>query len=106
MNEKNILKETVTPIKVESEKRPKKKYHKHKKLSDTVQSEINDIMAKNIHEVLNAEKPFISEGIKVKKSAGSYNVGKSFHIYFDKKPILIHRFFTKLLLGWKWRDQK
>jgi len=44
--------------------------------------------------------------IKKLVQAGSYKVGKSFHVYFDKKPNSIHRFFTKLFLGWKWQDQK
>jgi hypothetical protein len=44
--------------------------------------------------------------IKKPVQAGSYKVGKSFHVYFEKKPNSIHRFFTKLFLGWKWQDQK
>jgi len=44
--------------------------------------------------------------IKKLVQAGSYKVGKSFHVYFEKKPNSIHRFFTKLFLGWKWQDQK
>jgi hypothetical protein len=44
--------------------------------------------------------------IKPSKQAGSYKIGKSFHIFFEKKPNSLHRFFTKLLLGWKWHDQK
>lgn len=44
--------------------------------------------------------------LKRPKQVGSYKIGKSFHIFFDKKPNAIHRFFSKLLLGWKWQDQK
>lgn len=44
--------------------------------------------------------------LKRPKQVGSYKIGKSFHIFFDKKPNVIHRFFSKLLLGWKWQDQK
>ena len=44
--------------------------------------------------------------LKKPKQVGLYKVGKSFHIFFDKKPNSIHRFFTKLLLGWEWQDQK
>lgn len=44
--------------------------------------------------------------IKKPKQAGSYKIGKSFHVFFDKKPSSIHRFFTKIFLGWTWFDQK
>jgi hypothetical protein len=44
--------------------------------------------------------------LKKPKQVGSYKLGKSFHIFFDKKPNSIHRLFTKLLLGWEWQDQK
>ena len=44
--------------------------------------------------------------IKKPKQAGSYKIGKSFHVFFDKKPKVIHRFFTKLFLGWTWHNQK
>lgn len=44
--------------------------------------------------------------IKVSKQAGSYKIGKSFHIFFETKPNVIHRFFTKLFFGWKWHDQE
>lgn len=105
--EKIILKETVTTTKPEGQKPLKKKYHKSKKLRNDVQREINDITGRNINEVLNSEKPFVGyKSFTIKKNAGSYVVGKSFHIYFDKKPKSVHRFFTKLLLGWKWNDQK
>ena len=42
----------------------------------------------------------------IKKQVGYYKIGKSFHIFFEEKPKSIHRFFTKLFLGWKWQDQK
>lgn len=40
------------------------------------------------------------------KQVGYYKIGKSFHIFFEEKPKAIHRYFTKLFLGWKWHDQK
>jgi hypothetical protein len=40
--------------------------------------------------------------IKYPKQVGYYKVGKSFHIFFEKKPNIIHRYFSKLLLGWTW----
>jgi hypothetical protein len=40
------------------------------------------------------------------KQVGYYKIGKSFHVFFEEKPKAIYRFFTKLLLGWKWHDQK
>jgi len=42
----------------------------------------------------------------IQKQVGYYKIGKSFHIFFEEKPKAIYRFFTKLLLGWKWHDQK
>jgi hypothetical protein len=40
--------------------------------------------------------------IKYPKQVGYYKVGKSFHIFFEKKPNTIHRYFSKLFLGWTW----
>ena len=36
---------------------------------------------------------------------GSYIINNNLSITFSKKPKLIHRFFTKLLLGWVWVDK-
>ena len=44
--------------------------------------------------------------IKLHKQVGSYKIGKSFHVFFEKKPNSVHRFFTNLFLGWKWVDNK
>ena len=35
------------------------------------------------------------------KQVGYYKIGKSFHVFFEKKPNAIHRYFTKLFLGWE-----
>jgi len=40
--------------------------------------------------------------IKYPKNVGYYKIGKSFHIFFEKKPNYINRYFSKLLLGWTW----
>ena len=95
--EKEILKETV------SKERPvpqKKKSYKPRKKKETKQEEYTGLemeMVQRSSEVHSIKKPI---------QAGSYKVGKSFHIFFDKKPNSIHRFFTKLCLGWEWHDQK
>lgn len=44
--------------------------------------------------------------IKNPKQAGYYRIGKSFNIFFEKKPCGLHRFFTKVLLGWTWFESK
>jgi len=44
--------------------------------------------------------------IKKQKQVGSYKIGKSFHVFFEKKPNWIHRFLSRVLLGWEWQDQK
>jgi len=95
--EKEILKETV------SKERPipqKKRNYKPRKKKETKQEEYTGLemeMVQRSSEVHSIKKPI---------QAGSYKVGKSFHIFFDKKPNSIHRFFTKLCLGWEWHDQK
>jgi hypothetical protein len=95
--EKEILKETV------SKERPvttKKKTYKPRKKKEIKQEEFTGLETEMIQrsgEVHSIIKP---------NQAGSYKVGKSFHIFFEKKPNSFHRFFTKLFLGWKWQDQK
>ena len=41
------------------------------------------------------------------KPVGRYEIGGRYgmHVVLSKKPIWIHRFFARLLLGWKWRDE-
>ena len=95
--EKIILKETVSKEKPVS---AKKKTYKPRKKKETKQEEFTDFteeMVMRSNEI---------HSIKKTTQAGSYKVGKSFHIFFEKKPNLIHKFFTKLLLGWEWHDQK
>ena len=91
MKEKEILRETV--------KEDKKRYYKPKKKKDIIvkpTSEVEEFVLRA------SEIP----NIKVIKQVGSYKIGKSFHVFFEKKPNSVHRFFTKLFLGWKWVDNK
>ena len=95
--EKEILKETVSKDKPVPQK---KKSYKPRKKKETKQEEYTGLemeMVQRSSEVHSIKKPI---------QAGSYKVGKSFHIFFDKKPNSIHRFFTKLCFGWEWQDQK
>ena len=95
--EKSILKETVRQDKPVT---PKKRNYKPRKKKETKQEEFTGLETEMIQrsgEIHSIVKPI---------QAGSYKVGKSFHIFFEKKPNSVHRFFTKLFLGWKWHDQK
>ena len=97
MKEVEILKETVSQSKP---KEFKKRTYKPRKKKETKQEEYAGLemeMVQRSSEIHSIIKP---------NQAGSYKVGKSFHIFFEKKPNSIHRFFTKLFLGWKWQDQK
>lgn len=38
------------------------------------------------------------------KFDGAYKIADDFNIAIKKKPSRLHRFFTKLLLGWVWID--
>ena len=98
MTEKIILKETITKGKPEVEKKPKKKYYKPRNKREIIEVDIKD---------LDLNHDYIQNGIiKKPEQVGSYKVGKSFNIFFDKKPNAINRLFAKLLLGWEWQDQK
>jgi len=48
------------------------------------------------------------DGIKfiLPNYVGMYEVVEGIHFSTTKKPNFIHRFFSKLLLGWKWVDNK
>jgi uncharacterized metal-binding protein len=92
--EKEILKETV------SKERPvpqKKRNYKPRNKKETKVNLVDEMVMRS------EEIPNI-KGIQ--KQVGYYKIGKSFHIFFEEKPKAIYRFFTKLLLGWKWHDQK
>jgi len=92
--EKEILKETV------SKERPvpqKKRNYKPRKKKET-KVNLEDEMVMRSEEIPNIRG--------IQKQVGYYKIGKSFHVFFEQKPKAIHRYFTKLLLGWKWHDQK
>ena len=47
--------------------------------------------------------------IELPKSIGGYAMGEKQHcikFMLTKKPICLHRYFCKLLLGWRWEDEK
>ena len=94
MKEVEILKETVSQAKP---KEFKKRTYKPRKKKEP-KFELENEMVMRSEEVPNIKG--------LPKQAGSYKIGKSFHIFFEQKPKSIHRFFTKLFLGWEWKDQK
>lgn len=97
---KNKMKEKEIKLeKVETKKRtykPKKRKIVEVKVSEN--PEIDDMVMKSSEVILNTLRP--------KKNVGSYKVGKSFYVYFTEKPNIIHRFFTKIFLGWTWIENK
>ena len=95
--EKEILKETVRKTKPKELKKPTYIPRKKKESKQEEYKGLDIEMVERSSEIHSIVKP---------NQAGSYKVGKSFHIFFEKKPNSFHRFFTKLLLGWKWHDQK
>ena len=97
MKEKTILTETVSK---EKPLLPKRKTYKPIKKKETKQEEFTGLEMEMIQR--SGEIHIIKKQIQV----GSYKVGKSFHIFFEKKPNVAHRFFSKLFLGWTWQDQK
>jgi hypothetical protein len=92
--EKVILKETVSKEKPKTDK--KKTYKPRKKKENNFN--LDEELVMRSQEVPNIQG--------LRKQVGYYKIGKSFHIFFEEKPKAIYRFFTKLLLGWKWHDQK
>jgi hypothetical protein len=94
MKELEILKETVSKEKPTTTKKRNYKPRKKKEPKFDLENEM----------VMRSEEVPNIKGLQ--KQAGSYKIGKSFHVFFEKKPKSIHRFFTKLFLGWEWKDQK
>jgi hypothetical protein len=89
--EKVILKETV----ISGSTRNNKKYYKNRKPKNKVENGEDSNRVKNDF--------LLIKGIKM---IGSYKIGYNYHIHLQKKPNIIHRFFSKLLLGWVWKDIK
>jgi len=101
--EKEILKETVSKEKPLLAK--KRTYKSRKKKTENKNTEVLvvDEMVMRSGEIYLSNT---SNSYKRRKEIGSYKIGRSFQIYFEKKPNPVHRFFSKLLLGWEWHDQK
>lgn len=95
--EKEILKETVG-----NEKPVKTKKRTYKPRKPKVKKDEKFDLSEEL--VMRSEEVPNIKGLP--KQVGYYKIGKSFHIFFEKKPKKIHMYFTKLLLGWKWHDQK
>ena len=95
--EKVILKETVSKEKPTTTKKKTYKPRKKKEIKTEEFKGLEHDMVQRSSEIHSIYKPL---------QAGSYKIGKSFHVFFEVKPNAIHRYFTKLLLGWKWQDQK
>ena len=92
--EKVIIKETYKNNKSSSDK--KRTYKPRKKKEEKF--DLNEEFVMRSEEVPNIKG--------LSKQVGYYKIGKSFHVFFEVKPNVIHRYFTKLFLGWKWHDQK
>lgn len=92
--EKEILRETVSK---EKPLLPKKKSYKPRKKKEP-KFDLSEEFVMRSEEVPNIKG--------LPKQVGYYKIGKSFHVFFEVKPKAIHRYFTKLFLGWKWHDQK
>jgi hypothetical protein len=83
--EKKTIKRAVNPT-------------KNKQKTDNKKIEVQD----SINDWVLRQGEVAQTVIKYPKQVGYYKVGKSFHIFFEKKPNIIHRYFSKLLLGWTW----
>lgn len=44
--------------------------------------------------------------IKQPEWIGRYELTPNFHVYLETKPMWLHRYMTRILLGWKWEDSK
>ena len=97
--EKIVISETVRSHKPrEIEKIPKLK----KRSFNPKKKIINEV--NNVNDFVKINKVPNIKGLQ--KQVGYYKIGKSFHVFFEQKPNVIHRYFTKLFLGWRWHDQK
>ena len=89
---------------IKTEKVDKKKiYGRSKKMDKQIKTiDLND----EINEMFMRSGEVIKNVIKIPKKVGYYRVGRGFNIFFEKKPSGLKRFFSKVLLGWHWIDQK
>ncbi len=98
--EKVILKE-----KISGDTRNNKNYYKRKKPKNKVVNNKDD-QYKNYDDLVLRSGEVSNVSFGRPKMAGSYMVGNNNFFYLQKKPNSIHRFFTKLILGWVWKDVK
>lgn len=98
--EKVILKEKVSG----DTKSSNKKYYKNKKQKNKTDNVNN--YNKDYDDLVLRSGEVWNLSFYQKKVAGSYKIGESTFIYLKNKPNYIHRCFTKLLLGWEWKDTK
>jgi hypothetical protein len=98
--EKVILKEKVSGDTRSSNKR----YYKNKKQKNKVDN--TDNFNKKYDDMVLRSGEVWNISYYQKKTAGSYMIGNNTFIYLKDKPNFIHRYFTKLLLGWSWKDAK
>ena len=42
--------------------------------------------------------------VKLPKYKGYYSINNNLRISFEKKPNWFHRIMTRLLLGWRWKN--
>jgi hypothetical protein len=98
--EKVILKEKVSGDTRSSNKR----YYKNKKQKNKVDN--TDNFNKKYDDMVLRSGEVWNISYYQKKTAGSYKIGNNTFIYLKDKPNFIHRYFTKLLLGWSWKDAK
>jgi hypothetical protein len=96
-------KETNLKTEINVQKEPKKKYYKPRKKREIIDSPIQEL---DIKDTANNILKGTINILEKQKLNGHYKVGKNFNIFFEKKPCGIHRFFSKLLLGWTWNNNK
>ena len=98
--EKVILKEKVSGDTRSSNKR----YYKNKKQKNKVDN--TDNFNKKYDDMVLRSGEVWNISYYQKKTAGSYMIANNTFIYLKDKPNFIHRYFTKLLLDWSWKDAK
>jgi hypothetical protein len=57
-------------------------------------------------DLINDEEVAIYKFHEQPKWVGHWIINPQFKVSATKKPSAIHRYFTKLLLGWEWSDDK
>lgn len=44
--------------------------------------------------------------LKLPEYIGGYDITPNFTVMLQTKPMWLHRYMTRILLGWKWKDSK